>query len=148
MPYTIQSAIGSWGNFSTKKAAQAYLRRMRDTGKVPAYAKVVKIVRAKNPMGAGEWIPCHAVKELPNGDLAILTERQSNAGKKKMEFGFKDLKGLFHRIPNESISQGFYGKDGKFHPIRSADDYDPEAVGEESPRPRKRKKAATRKRKR
>ena len=148
MPYTIQSAVGSWGNFSTKKAAQAYLRRMRDSGKVPARAKVVRIGNPGEITGDGDWIPCHAVKELPNGDIAILTERQSNPSKKKMQFGFKDLKGLFHRIPNESISQGFYGKDGKFHPIRSADDYDPEAVGEESKRPRKRKKAATRKRKR
>lgn len=33
------------------------------------------------------------------------------------------------RRRNESISEGYYNKTG-FHPIRSADDYDPEAVGE------------------
>jgi hypothetical protein len=33
---------------------------------------------------------------------------------------------------NESISEGFYDSAGRFHPIRSADDYDPEAVGEDS----------------
>ena len=33
------------------------------------------------------------------------------------------------RRRNESISEGYYNRTG-FHPIRSADDYDPEAVGE------------------
>ena len=31
---------------------------------------------------------------------------------------------------NESVAMGFYDGQGRFHPIRASDDYDPEAVGE------------------
>jgi hypothetical protein len=47
------------------------------------------------------------------------------------------------RQPNEGISQGFYDGAGRFHPIRAADDYDPEAVGEHhqyAPKKRAKKK--------
>jgi hypothetical protein len=53
------------------------------------------------------------------------------------------------RRKNESISQGFW-RDGVFHPIRSADDYDPDAVGESRQYAKKkgRKKVATKAKKR
>lgn len=41
---------------------------------------------------------------------------------------------------NESISEGYYDSQGRFHPIRHADDYDPEAVGESRAYAKKRKK--------
>ena len=52
------------------------------------------------------------VKKLKGGGVTITPVRKKSA-----------------RRRNESISEGYYNETG-FHPIRSADDYDPEAVGE------------------
>ena len=47
------------------------------------------------------------------------------------------------RRKNESVAMGFW-RGGVFHPIRSSDDYDPEAVGERHQYAKKKKKAKKR----
>ena len=58
------------------------------------------------------------VRKLQGGGVTILPVHSNGPVRRR-----------FPRRRNESISEGYYNKTG-FHPIRSADDYDPEAVGE------------------
>lgn len=72
--------------------------------------------------------------------------RVNSAGKVQILMsGAKLTKPNPRKKRNESVAMGFW-RGGVFHPIRSSDDYDPEAVGEKHQYAPRKKKARRRKR--
>lgn len=76
------------------------------------------IGKRKNPVSSltGKWIPAHAVRILPTGQVQVLKEK--NPGRKihNVEMGFRDRQGIFHPIrASEDYEEGIVGT----HPVSS-----------------------------
>lgn len=101
MAYLVSNEIGQKRLYKYKSDAKAYLESARYS-KYPF--KITKISNKiytssprymQNPTSqTDDWIPCHAIRPLPTGGYQILKEK--NPG--KVNFGFKDVKGVFHSL--------------------------------------------------
>jgi hypothetical protein len=105
-----------------KNAARAHAQ----SGALPFF-RPTRISRKKgNPEGSvrlpANW-KLMPVRVNPRGEVQI------GLNPSELGSGGRWAKGVSVQR-NESISEGYYDKKGRFRPIRHADDYDPEAVGE------------------
>jgi len=104
-PYSIIDYTGGKGGHAKGKkltADQVYkkLSKKKDLSKLTVWAPNKQAypglgaedwmqwqmsMRNKNPGTSTDWIPCHAIRSLPSGDIQLLTEKgtMSNPGKRK-----------------------------------------------------------------
>ncbi len=80
--------------------------------------KVVYSTKKKrNPTSLlSDWIPAHAVRILPTGQVQVLKEKNPSRKFRNVEMGFKDRSGIFHPIrASEDYEEGLVGT----HPVQS-----------------------------
>ena len=72
MAYTIDAFHGGGGSFSTKKAALARAKQLREANKYAGNKGPVRVVKLKNPsVPKNKFIKCKAVKINSNGSISI-----------------------------------------------------------------------------